>query len=995
MVDSYLSSPDPLANSIGTAPSMGIVTRRKSARLAPVKTPLPSASRTPSRAASESEGAHTVQLQNFVFDTPQEQRSRGSSPTRSGVKTENHLSPWRIRVTVEAERDGENDGAGVGYPTEADPEWKDKASDSPSGGTMRRTRTKTTKVPLKGLESSPPPPKRRGRPKKSETPVRPRNGTPVPKTRGRRKTAGGVSKGEDNNEDPNYLTPKRPAGRPRKRLGATEDDTEALPSMGRNDGTPKDADIFASPSIAKVKTTTKKTREKKKAKSPVRIAIDPDVQGDDEPENFSLERMRDATIRAEETAGDPNVNQASSALVSLSVNSIAMVEAGRLEEDFGEKSDGPTGKFSPAKKTPVKLKQPRKSVASGDNPASSNSIEHPEDPVPPESPAVGLSGELRIADNPGYPIGSGSHVGDLGNLDNSVLESEGFSMVSISSIASLGGYMSNPIPQESHPDNAECDLVSSLNGMNLRSPSDYGHPTLRHERESGLTQEEKWQLERYAVSRQIEMADSSQVIAIDSDNEPIPSDEGGECIDGEPFPDPDTEYQIYRSRILQNQERQLQEDCELTSTLDVQESKDLDDLFSNEDIRPRRGKIPSPWRADSQVTYSDEVTPDNDSDLLQPSKQEGQDGGEDGRVGGKVVDVEGGEGSADLSALLGLKTSPVKHPSRNSQSVGKSLRERLIEKFSWTKQETSQVEKPAEAKPMEVKPMEAKPIEAKPMEAKPMEVFGRLVLHPPSKPINHEGGSSKDDALPVLYRRGTNHLESQADGKKSVAKRRPHPEKRARQPLEIDEGFPTELHVGKVLGATTYRPSPPDAHTSVDDSTGSPTEQKPPILKIPSAGASDSGQAEKEAPSSNIKSTNATENTPADPTKWLKTHWKTLDEFWFASKKQRRLSPRAPTYTTGNLPFHCPGQRAIFLNDDEMLVAREFVMHMQRKNRGEVYPEFDEWHVAKRLYSMIIGEENRRRQGEEYDEEGRWVGYGTSKNHPKYRAQRGVAAGLN
>ncbi|KAH0555744.1 hypothetical protein GP486_006312, partial [Trichoglossum hirsutum] len=734
MVDSNFSSPDPLANSTRTAPSTDILARRKSARLASVKSPLPSASRTPSRAASESKGAQSVQLQNFAFDTPQDQRPFGSSPTRSSIKTENHLSPWRIRVTVEAERDEEEGGgAGVGggYLTgAADPEWKDKPSDSQGRGTVRRVRTKTTKVPLKGLESSPSPPRRRGRPKKSETPTRPRNGTPAPKTRGRRKTAEGVPKGEDNSEDPGYLTPKRLAGRPKKTPGTTKGDMGTLSSMERNgdDGALEDVDILVSPHPAKVKTTAKKPREKKKAKSPVRIAVDPDVQGDDEPERNSPEQTWGTVVCAgeEEATGDPNVNQAPPALASLSVNSVDMIGAGRLgdlalvgDEDFGEELDGPAGKFSPAKRTPAKLKRPRNSVTVNTGSASSNSVEHPADPVPLESPpAIRLSEEPQIADGSGLAIENGPRVGDLSKLDDSILESEGFSMVSISSIATAGGYAGSPIPQESHLNNVECDLVQSLSDMSLQSPSGYGNPAQRHGREGSPQPEEKWQ---------IEMADpGQQLIAIDSDKEPTFSDyEDGDCFDGEPLVDPDMEYEEYRSRVLQDQERQLQEDCQRISILDEGGPKDLDDLFSNEDIRPRRGKIPSPWRPRRQVIYSDEVRPDdNDSGLLlqsprheeQQQQQQQQDRGEDGKAVGDVDDDD--EDPADLSALLGLKPSPSNHPSRNRQGAGKSLRERLIDKFCWAESGVSR--EVAEPKRLEVK--------------------GRLILRPSTKYSGCEGG---------------------------------------------------------------------------------------------------------------------------------------------------------------------------------------------------------------------------------------------------------------
>ncbi|KAH0537010.1 hypothetical protein FGG08_006145, partial [Glutinoglossum americanum] len=906
MEDSYTSSPDPLANSTRTAPSTDRVARRKSTRLAPVKPTLPSASRTPSRAPTEIGKGQTVQLQNFVFDTPQEQQSFSSSPTKSGIKTENHISPWRIRVTVEAERDGENDGADIGYLTEADMGWKGEDSGSPSRGRTRRTRTTTTKVPLKGLEPSPPPPKRRGRPKKSETPARPRNGTPAPKTRGRRKTTGGVS-GDEGNGDPDLATPNRPRGRSRRRLVTAEDDAGTILDLERNDGASEETVILAIPSPVKVKTTAKKTREKRKAKSPIKIAIDPDVQLDDAPVTSSLEQMPGEVGHANELPPvDVQTNQISSALAGLSVNSMSMVERSELDglapagdEDFGEQLAGPVEKFSPAKKTPVRSKQTRQATSVDAISAPPSSTKHPVDPLPLGPSVVGLSGEPQTADDPGYATGGEPQAGEFGGLDDSVLESEGFSMVSISSIATAGGYMSSPIPQELHRDNTERDLVESLIGMNLHSPSAQSHSGQRAEGKGSLTQEEQWQLERNAVSRQIEMANSSQVITINSDSEPA-SDE-----DGESFVDPDEEYRMYRSRVLQKQEQQLQEDCQYTSDLEMQGSKDLNDLFSNEDTKPRRGKIPSPWRADHQVTYSDEVEPIDDSGLLPQPRQEQLEEQEKEKWG----DAEGVESPTDLSALLGLKSSPDKY----SRTVGKSLRQRLIEKFYQTKQEETQVEEHQTEEPADTKLME---------------ISGRLVLYPSLKPAGHESDVSKGDGLPVLGPWGANNTEPPAARKKLAEGRRHRNGKRAEQPPAEQE----EVHVGKALGARTFGPSPPDGPITTDESTTTtPPAQAPLTQRLLSARTADHPPT---TPGPTTTTTTTTTTKPhsffppptataaTDPAKWTPAHWKALNHFWHLSKRRLRGPPAtAPT----NLAFHCPGARALRLSDAEMGVVGEFV----------------------------------------------------------------------
>ncbi|KAI9785668.1 MAG: hypothetical protein M1835_003252 [Candelina submexicana] len=166
--ESLLSSPDPLANSPDIAAF--------SSPSKPSRTSLPGGStlkQTNSTLKNE-----TVQLQDFVISTPSNKlNTLDLSPTRSKAKTENALSPWRIRVTVEAERDEDGNRNG-----------KDAAKllNFQSPAKKSKAQTTVTTVPVKGLGSSPPASKRRARPRKScTTPVK-RNGTPRPSRRSRR-----------------------------------------------------------------------------------------------------------------------------------------------------------------------------------------------------------------------------------------------------------------------------------------------------------------------------------------------------------------------------------------------------------------------------------------------------------------------------------------------------------------------------------------------------------------------------------------------------------------------------------------------------------------------------------------------------------------------------------------------------------------------------------------------------------------------------------------
>lgn len=107
----------------------------------------------------------------------------------------------------------------------------------------------------------------------------------------------------------------------------------------------------------------------------------------------------------------------------------------------------------------------------------------------------------------------------------------------------------------------------------------------------------EWQKEREAVSREIEEANSSQVIVIGSsvvdDADDLSGDEEDKVhMDGEETID------IWQSEAQQSSR------LEPSTSADTSES-----LFPEQVIKPRRSKLPSSWRKNSQVVYSDEVEP--------------------------------------------------------------------------------------------------------------------------------------------------------------------------------------------------------------------------------------------------------------------------------------------------------------------------------------------------------------------------------------------------
>ena len=166
---SSTTSPDPLA--IPLADQLEYSTKSKRAN-----------STTPSKALRDVHG--NITLQDFYLTTPSARVIRSSTPSKAVAQSENLVSPWRIRVRVEAERD-------------EDGEDRDHALDSPSKKIAQRTRTST--VPLKGTDDpSPVPSKRgRGRPRKSLDSKVKRKGTPRPARSTSLKIQGGTTDDED------------------------------------------------------------------------------------------------------------------------------------------------------------------------------------------------------------------------------------------------------------------------------------------------------------------------------------------------------------------------------------------------------------------------------------------------------------------------------------------------------------------------------------------------------------------------------------------------------------------------------------------------------------------------------------------------------------------------------------------------------------------------------------------------------------------------------
>ncbi|KAF6239300.1 hypothetical protein HO173_002562 [Letharia columbiana] len=248
--DMLLSSPDPLGMSNGSIPSHS-----------PTKEGRRSLT-TPRKALIEASG--NAQVQEFYINTPPNPR-RNVSPMKSPRQTTHPTSPWRIRLTVQAEQ-------------------VDEIQRSEISPTKRLTeRTTTITVPLKGGDDTPPvvEKKGRGRPRKSlENPVK-RAGTPKPKAGGRRKTILESPKKQEVDAHSETATPpKKPRGRPRKSIEPK--DTEASLGLPQKN----DLDVWLGSSLVggeetaetRSKIARTKSRGRRQEITPMKIAVDSDIE---------------------------------------------------------------------------------------------------------------------------------------------------------------------------------------------------------------------------------------------------------------------------------------------------------------------------------------------------------------------------------------------------------------------------------------------------------------------------------------------------------------------------------------------------------------------------------------------------------------------------------------------------------------------------------------------------------------------------------------------
>ncbi|OBT66375.1 hypothetical protein VE03_04804 [Pseudogymnoascus sp. 23342-1-I1] len=365
------------------------------------------------------------------------QQMYSSSPTKQTFELDvgNDLSPQKIRVTVEAENNKEN----------SYPEFSDLRSPSPSPyyASSRRpnTRTTTTTVPLKGLsdseEDSPaaPPKRGRGRPRKSiGTPVpskpKTRNLTPAGKSPRRRRTLGSLVDGDDE-EDWDFAIGKsvevgRGKGRSRSRsVKSATRKTPAAKSTGPSSDLPDSS------------AATK--RGGRQSLLPEEIPILEDLTGNSSPADESFEEVQ-ADDSMPLRPAEQNTIGSHSEYSTIRSTSTGFGEDVTVAQFDLERTPEAEGWSSPrvVSAVPSYLRDRTR--------RSSPLVRQTVEEVPRSSLSaneIGSRDDRSQHEEENYDDEAEDGLGDLQEFDT-ILESEGFSMISVDSVPSLREHFSSP-----------------------------------------------------------------------------------------------------------------------------------------------------------------------------------------------------------------------------------------------------------------------------------------------------------------------------------------------------------------------------------------------------------------------------------------------------------------------------------------------------------------------------------------------------------------------
>lgn len=352
---------------------------------------------------SPAKSAHSIRFDDIVLPgSPTRKldgRQRSASPDK--VDADGNVSPWRIRVTLEATQD---DQENQGSPSRKRP----------------KQRTTTTKVPLK--DSSEQTPRRRGRPRKSGAP----DTTPVAGSPG-------------NTPGPANSEQKRRRGRPRKHK--PESDAAAENNAIENNEQPEGDVQMMDPALAG-------TELERRSWSPLNLAGDADSDDgiyDNEPLDIPFEAPTHTEFgEPEPPTEDPNPQP--------SIEPTYDTPNGDAIDRFNYRQGD-----DELHSTPSKMPSPTRELPTV---SPENSIHAGHTPMPPRTYPTPASTSLVDNEQPGRnqfsrePSASSSKPSAIRSSDptnehrefDSIIESEGFSMVSLDTLPSAQqhGLRSNP-----------------------------------------------------------------------------------------------------------------------------------------------------------------------------------------------------------------------------------------------------------------------------------------------------------------------------------------------------------------------------------------------------------------------------------------------------------------------------------------------------------------------------------------------------------------------
>ncbi|KAI8935295.1 hypothetical protein NX059_007883 [Plenodomus lindquistii] len=374
------------------------------------------AGRTPLMTNSSSKQNRTLEISGMDLDSPA--KSMVLNTPRAGG-----ASPWRIKVTVQAE-----------------PGSDEENTMSPS--VKRVTRTKTTTVPLKDPDAQSPVKRPRGRPRKSDTGIaaKPRrNGTPVKKTaRSKSRDASVGAAGSSAADVDTDVPPKKRRGRPRKSIQPPTEDEETLNIQDLVSDDEMFANLTPVPPANSKATGSKKT---------TRFAT---------PKVASSEETADITQHAEAPSDTtPEINLGER--LHGRKGTPHAKKTSLLSETAHDGSDEGSEMLTPSSEEDepeLQVYDPDKQAADEQaNPTPRQIFEEEE--------------ETHNIDNYAFDEGT-TRMPD----DTTVLDSENFSMISVDSLPSNGGFSSPPKPEDSQgPTNRSIGtLLDTISGLSSVVP---------------------------------------------------------------------------------------------------------------------------------------------------------------------------------------------------------------------------------------------------------------------------------------------------------------------------------------------------------------------------------------------------------------------------------------------------------------------------------------------------------------------------------------------